>query len=225
MARAILAVTLALVLLAVSGSYGQQPANVYRLGFLEVAAPPASDRTPQNCPAKGDSYWQALVEGLRERGYVQGRNLVIECRYTEGQEERALTLAAELVNLNVDLLVAVSTRSVRAAKRATTTIPIVMVGVINPAGRGLVDSLARPGGNITGLSDDAGMGIFGKRLQLLKEAIPQASRVAVLTYDPQGERAFLPAVEAAASALHMTLQVHLIRQPEELESAFATMTK
>ena len=102
------------------------------------------------------------MEGLRERGYIQGQNLVIECRYTEGRDERAPALAAELVNLKVDLIVAANTNQVRAAKQATSTIPIVMHGVIDPVRRGLVASLARPGGNVTGLTDDAGLGIAGE---------------------------------------------------------------
>ena len=114
------------------------------------------------------------MEGLRERGYIQGQNLVIECRWTEGRPERAPALAAELVSLKVDLLVAATTANVRAAKQATSTIPIVMLGVIDPVGRGLVASLARPGGNVTGLTDDAGMEIVGKYLELLKEAVPRS---------------------------------------------------
>jgi putative ABC transport system substrate-binding protein len=122
--------------------------------------------------------------------------------------------------------VAFSTTNVRAAKQATTTIPIVMVGVINPEGRGIVDSLARPGGNVTGLAEDAGTEIVGKRLQLLKEAVPHASRVAVLTYQTQPpETVFRPVLEAAASALHVTLQVHEVREPEQLDGAFAAMTR
>ena len=211
--------------LTVSGVLGQQPAKVYRIGYLTTSGPPA-DRAPQNCPAKGNSYWQALVEGLHERGYVQGQNLVIECRYTEGREERAPALAAELVNLKVDLLLAYSTSNVRAAKQATSTIPIVMLGVVDPVGRGLVASLARPGGNVTGLTDDAGRQIAGKYLQLLKEAIPQVSRVAVLGYENRPpETIFQSDLEAAASALHVTLQVHEVREPEQLEGAFAAMTR
>ena len=112
------------------------------------------------------------MEGLRERGYIEGQNLVIECRYTEGRDERAPALAAELVSGKVDLLVAVGTNQVRPAKQATSTIPIVMVRVIEPVGRGLVASLAHPGGNVTGLTDTVGMQILGKHLQLLKQALP-----------------------------------------------------
>lgn len=208
-------------------SAAEQPARVYRIGYLVgTVGPPLSDRTPQGCPAQGSSLWQALLEGLRERGYVYGQNLVIECRWTEGREERAPALAAELVSLKVDLLLAFSAASVRAAKQATTTIPIVMVGVLDPAGRGLVASLARPGGNVTGVADDAGREIAGKYLQLIKEAVPQVSRVAVLGYanDPP-ETIFRPHLEAAARALNITLLVHELREPERLEGAFAAMNK
>jgi putative ABC transport system substrate-binding protein len=167
------------------------------------------------------------VEGLRERGYIQGQNLIIECRWTEGRPERAPALAAELVSLKVDLLVAVTTANVRAAKQATSALPIVMLGVINPAGQGLVASLARPGGNVTGLTDDAGTQIVGKYLQLLKEAVPQTSRVAELGYlrDPPEPPVFTADMEAAAKALNVTLQHYKVREPEKLEGAFAAMTK
>ena len=214
-------------------AHGQQPATVYRIGYLSTVGPPSVERTPQNCPSKGKGSpnWQAILEGLRERGYVQGQNLVIECRYTERQPERAPALAAELVGLKADLLLVFSTSNVRAAKQATSTIPIVMFGVIDPAGRGLVASLARPGGNVTGVADDAGTRIAGKYLQLLKEAVPKVSRVAVLTYltpsllSPSPEIVHEPELEAAARALDVTLQYHQVSEPEKLESAFAAMIK
>jgi putative ABC transport system substrate-binding protein len=207
-------------------SDGQQPAKVYRIGYLSGNTLAPSDRTAQGCPIKGNPFWQALVEGLREREYVQGQNLVIECRYTEGREERALGLATELVSLKVDLLVVFSTANVRAAKQATSTIPIVMVGVLDPVGRGLVASLARPGGNVTGLAGDAGKEIAGKYLQFLKEAVPAASRVAVLAYLVDvPENLFTPVLEAAARALNVTLQYYELREPEKLDGAFAAMTK
>lgn len=222
-------VAVALVLLAVPmPSDGQQPVKVYRIGFLAGVSPPPADRTPQGCPedGKGTRNWQALVEGLRERGYTQGQNLIIECRYTEGHPERAPALALELVSLKVDLLVAFSTPNVRATKQATSMIPIVMVGVIDPAGRGLVASLARPGGNVTGLAVDAGRQISGKYLQLLKEAVPKVSHVAVLTWLSDSPEPVLEAdLEAAARALKVKLQYYEVREPEKLEGAFAAMTK
>jgi putative ABC transport system substrate-binding protein len=122
--------------------------------------------------------------------------------------------------------VAFSTANVRAAKQATSTIPIVMIGVINPAGRGLVDSLARPGGNVTGLAEDAGVQIVGKYLQILKEAVPKVTRVAFLAYQSEPiEIVFRSEAEAAARALDVTPQFHYVREPEKLEGAFAAMTK
>ena len=203
---------------------GQQPAKVYRIGYLSPATLAPSDKSAQGCTIKGNPFWHALVEGLREREYVQGQNLVIECRYTEGREERALGLATELVNLKVDLLVAFSTTNVRAAKQATSTIPIVMMGVLDPVGRGLVASLARPGGNVTGVASDADPQIRAKYLQFLKEAVPTASRVAVLGYLTP-ETVFGPVLEAAALALDVTLQFYELREPEKLDGAFAAMTK
>ncbi|HSC47175.1 MAG TPA: ABC transporter substrate-binding protein [Gammaproteobacteria bacterium] len=207
----------------------QQPARVYHIGYLVGAVgPPLSDRTPQGCPpqGKGSSLWQALLEGLRERGYAQGQNLVIECRWTEGREERTPALAAELVSLKVDVLLVFSTASVRAAKQVTSTIPIVMLGVIDPAGRGLVASLARPAGNVTGVADDAGTEMAGRLLQLVKETVPRVSRVAVLGYENvPPETIYQSALEAAARALNVTLLVHELREPEKLEGAFAAMNK
>jgi putative ABC transport system substrate-binding protein len=148
------------VLAAPVPSPGQQPAKFYRIGLLHgFTPPPPTDTPPQQCPRKGGPWWQAWVEGLRERGYIPGQNLVIECRGTEGRDERAPARAAELVSLKPDLIVAVGTPNVRAAKQATSTIPIVMVGVSDPVERGLVASLAHPGGHVTGLTDEAGLEI------------------------------------------------------------------
>ena len=133
-------------------SGGQQPAKVYRIGFL--LAGPATPASPGGALMR-----EAFVEGLREHGYIEGQNLVIERRYTEGQDERAPALGAELVSLKPDLIVAHGTAQVRAVKQATSTIPIVMSGVMYPVQRGLVASLAHPGGNVTGLTDTVGMEI------------------------------------------------------------------
>jgi putative ABC transport system substrate-binding protein len=218
---------LTLCLLAVPlAADAQQPRKVYRIGYLSVSTG-GYETNPQHCPIKGTPTWQAMVEGLRERGYIPGQNLVIECRYTEGREERAPALAAELVSLKPDLLVVYGTVQVRAAKQATSTIPIVMLGVMDPVGRGLVASLAQPGGNVTGLADTP-MEMEGKRLQLLKEAVPKVSRVAVLSHpgstpDPLSHQQ--REIEAAAQALHVTLQKYDIRDPTEFTGAFAAMTK
>jgi putative ABC transport system substrate-binding protein len=204
----------------------QPAAKVYRIGYLGITTK-GREIGPQQCPVKGGSTWRAWLEGMRERGYVPGRNLVIECRWTEDRPERAPALAAELVNLKVDLLVAAGTPQVRAAKEATTEIPILMVGVLDPVRSGLVVDLARPGGNVTGLADNE-MEVEAKRLQLLKEIAPKLSRVAVLHYS--GGNPEMPAStfqaeeEAAARALGLTLQFHGVQAPAEIPAAFAAMT-
>ncbi len=231
---AALSVILALVLLAAPvPSHGQQSAKVYRIGWLGFDQAPRNT-TPQNCPTAGTPNWpawpnwQGWIEGLQKHGYIPGQNLVIECRWTEGRPERAPALAAELVSLKVDLIVANGTASVQATKQASSTIPIVMVGVIDPVGRGLVASLARPGGNVTGLTDSAGPEIAGKYLQLLKEAVPRVSRVAVLRRRPdplEPPSAYVGEAQAAARALNLTLQPYEVQDPEEFAGAFAAMTR
>jgi putative ABC transport system substrate-binding protein len=228
--EAVLSVVLALGLLAAPvPSSGQPPAKVYRIGLLSTATPPApTDTSPQHCPIKGDPLWQAMVEGLRERGYLPGQNLVIECRWTEGRDEHAPTLAAELVSLKVDLIVTIGNPATRAAKQATSTIPIVMVLVLDPVGFGIVASLAHPGGNLTGLAEAAGAEIAGKRLQLLKEAVPTVARVAILGYSADlvsRYGSYWTETQAAARALDLTLQSVGVQDPKDLEGAFSTMTK
>ncbi len=224
---AILSVLLFLVLLATPvPSPAQQPGKVYRIGVLFATSPPAApDASPHQCPLQGSPHWQAFLEGLREHGYVQGQNLVIECRYTQGQDERAPALAAELVRLTPDLLVASSTVSVRAAQQATRTIPILFVNVIDPVGRGLVTSLAHPGGNVTGVTNTL-REMEGKRLELLKEAVPRVSRVAIL-YRSSGtpEPLFAREREAAAQALGLMLQSYRVWDPTDFAGAFSAMTK
>jgi ABC-type uncharacterized transport system substrate-binding protein len=227
---AVLSAILALALLAIPlPSPGQQPASVYRIGWLVGGRSP-KDATPQNCPRKGGPVWQPWVQAMRERGYTPGQNLLVECRWTEGRDERAPALAAELVKLKVDLIVAANTNQVRAAKQATSTIPIVMRSVIDPVRRGLVGSLAHPGGNVTGLTDDAGMEILGRYLQLLMQAVPAASRFASLHAPASSSGDSAPTdwqsvLETEARALGVTLQSYHLRGPEELEGAFAAMTE
>jgi len=138
-----------------SAAEAQQPSKLYRIGYLGTNPPPAN-------------WWDALLDGLRERGYSEGRNLVFERRFSEGNAERFPELAAELVQLRVDLILVHTTPAAIAAKHATQTIPIVIPTAIDPVGAGLVASLARPGGNLTGLSSFAPE-LSGKRLELLKE--------------------------------------------------------
>jgi ABC-type uncharacterized transport system substrate-binding protein len=226
--KAIFIVALALALLAAPlPSDAQQPGKVYRIGYLWASTPPAAaDRTPQQCPIRGWHRWQAFLEGLREYGYLPGQNLLIECRWAEGRPERAPALAAELVSLQPDLIVAGGwSHNILAVKQATRTIPILMVTATDPVGRGVVASLAHPGGNVTGLTDTVGVEVSGKQLQILKEAVLKASRVAVL-YSPAASplRAWGTEREAAARALGLTLQTYLVQTPEELQGAFTAMT-
>jgi putative ABC transport system substrate-binding protein len=162
------------VLLAVAVvAKAQQPKKVPRIGYL-LAGDPASESTR----------FEAIRLALRELGYIEGKNIAIEYRYAEGKPGRNQELAAELVRLKVDIIVvAGGDPPIRAAKNATKTIPIIMVGVgLDPVVAGLVESLARPGGNVTGITN-LGPELAGKRLELLKEAVPKVSRVAVL-YSP-----------------------------------------
>jgi len=218
-------VVLVLSILAIPlAADAQQPGKVYRIGWLGISTG-GYETNPRHCPVKGDPYWQAWIEGLRERGYLPDQNLVIECRWTEGREDRAPALAKELVSLMPDLLAVYGTVQVRAAKQATSTSPIVMVGVIDPVRRGLVASLAHPGGNVTGLTHTAGVEIVGKYLELLNEAFPKVSRVAILGYSgSRPEPIFQRERDAAARKLGMTLQTFAVRSPEELAGAIAAMT-
>ena len=190
----------------------QAPAKVHRIGIL---SPAAEASTP---------LFEAFRQGLRELGYVEGQNIILEYRFAAGQPERFAALAAELVRLPVDLLVTDSTPATQAAKDATSTIPIVMTASGAPVEAGVVASLARPGGNVTGLSIMA-PGLGGKRLELLKAALPHISRVAVLwstgnlTSPPQWHE-----LEAAAHVLGVQLHPLEVPHPTELDSRFAATT-
>jgi putative ABC transport system substrate-binding protein len=165
--------------------------------------------------------WEAFRHGLRDQGYVEGTNIVLEYRFAAGQNERLPALAAELVQLQVDLIVTNSGAGAHAAKDATKTIPIVMA----TSGDLVVANLARPGGNITGLTLMA-PDLGGKRLEFLKEALPHVSRVAVLQNagDPRRQDA-LREIEAAARVLGLHLHALAVRHPDELDSVFAAMTR
>jgi putative ABC transport system substrate-binding protein len=193
----------------------QQTAKIARIGWL-------GDR-----PAAGPRL-EGFFKGLRDLDYVEGRNLMIEYRYAEGKPERYPALAAELVALKVDVIVSANTLGTLAAKQATKTIPIVFVGAADPVQSGLVTSLARPGGNATGLSA-LSPELVGKCLELLAQAVPGVSRVAVL-WEPgaQGERTdkdMLKGADVAARALGMRLQFVEARGPTEFDRAFSDMTK
>ena len=167
----------------------------------------------------------AFLQGLRDRGYVEGQNFVLVDRYAEGQQERLPELAVELVRLEVDIIVATTSGSAKAAKNATRTIPIVMAGGGDPVGVGLVASLARPGGNVTGPSM-MNAEIVGKRMQLLKEVVPGLVRVAVLVNSVNPIHAiFWRETEPAARELGLELQSFEARVPEDLEVAFVSATR
>jgi len=201
------------VLLAPLAADAQPPGKVPRIGVLTGLSP------------KGSPWIYGLREGLRGFGYLEGQNIALEWRWTHGKAERFPDLAAELVRLKVDVIVATNNPAIHAAQRATRTIPIVMVIATDPVGLGFVASLARPGGNITGLSVQS-RETGGKRLELLKEAVPNVSRVAVL-WDPTepGRRDQVGEVEVAARALGVQVQLVEARSPSELDSAFAAMTR
>jgi ABC-type uncharacterized transport system substrate-binding protein len=216
MKKKMTALALSTVLFAVCFSaQAQQPGKVYRVGVLTNVPP----RAPEAAPL-----WGAFQQGLREHGWIEGQNIIIEFRWTEGEVGRLPSLAAELVGLKVDLLVTVSTLGARAAKQATSAIPIVMVYVADPVEEGLVASLARPGGNVTGLTFIVGPEVVGKYLELLKETVPKLSRVAVLFHQTT-PRIFLKEAQAAAQTLIVKLQPLEVRGPNDLEGAFATMIK
>jgi putative ABC transport system substrate-binding protein len=192
----------------------QQPTKIPRIGYLSGVAPSAiSDRT------------EAFRHGLRELGYVDGKNIVIEWRYAEEKPDRLPALAAELVRLKVDLIVTNGSPPTRSAKEATNTIPIVMAQDPDPVGSGFVASLARPGGNITGLSN-LGPELSGKRLELLKEVVPKLSRVAVFgTSTFPGNAQNLRETELAAGALALKLQYLDVLDPKDIEAAFRGASK
>ena len=169
--------------------------------------------------------YEAFRQGLRELGYMEGKNIVIEYRYAEGKPDRLSDLAAELVRLKVDIIVSAGPQATRAAKEATNTIPIVMAQEGDPVGTGFVASLAQPGGNITGLSTLAPE-ISGKRLELLKEIVPKLSRVAVFgTSTRTGQRTSVKRAELAAGALKVKLQYLDVLDPKDIETAFRAASK
>ena len=196
------------------GSFAQQPAKIFRIGYLG-----------QESNLVSMSLVEALRAGLRDLGYVEGKNIIIEFRWAEGQNDRLPGLAAELVRLKVDVIVTSATPQSLAAKRATTTIPIVMATVGGPVATGLVASLARPGGNATG-SAVFSVELMAKRLELLMEAFPRIRRVAVL-WNPTNpvQRLSVEAMEDAARRLKVAVQRFEARTPNEIESAFAAMAK
>ena len=194
----------------------QPPAKVPRIAYLG------------NVPAYAVPYLEAFRQGLRERGYIEGQNLTIEYRWAEEQYERYPDLAAELVRLKPDVIVTFADRAIHAAKNATSTIPIVFISAGDPVGTKLVASLAKPGGNITGVAFEEGPEQAAKRLQLLKEAVPEVSRVAILSDAgaPVGVRAsYTRELRVAARAMGMTLHLMGVGGPADLKTAFAAIVR
>ncbi|HMF48824.1 MAG TPA: ABC transporter substrate-binding protein [Candidatus Saccharimonadales bacterium] len=201
---------LIITLAVVSGTaHAQQPTKIPRIGFLGSPSPSAN-------AARNEAFRQ----GLRELGYVEGKNIIVEWRFAEGKLDRVPALAAELVRLNVNVIVSGGSGSTRPANEATNTIPIVMAQDPDPVGNGFIASLARPGGNITGLSTLAPE-LSGKQLELLKEIVAKLTRVAVFgtSTSPANAQA-LREVELAAGAFKVQLQYLDIRSPKDIEPAF-----
>ncbi len=196
-----------------------QPPKIARIGYLVTG----SLESPEVRVRR-----DAFRTGLRELGYVEGQNIVIEYRGADGKIERLLGLATELTRLRVDLIMAVATPAARAAQQATTAIPIVATAMGDPVRDGLVASLARPGGNVTGTTF-LGPELVPKRLELLKQALPRVSRVAGLwhpgAFSERTMRDMLKETEAAAGTLGVQLQLVGVRSPDEFDRAFATMTR
>lgn len=210
--RRFLTTSVAGVLATTAGVHAQPTARIYRVGFL-LTLPPGENVHLVN----------ALEQGLRELGYLEGRNLVVERRSAEGSLERLPALAAELVRLNVDVIVTGSNPVIATVQRATTTIPVVMAVSRDPVGAGFVASLARPGANITGFANEATPEIIGKNLALLKEAVPGLSRVGFLWNPGDGTPA--TALEGAARGLNVSVQLVEIRRRNDLNHAFAEMVR
>ncbi len=209
-------IALALAILTASfAAAAQSPGKLYRIGYL--ANTPTT--TPEFAPL-----WQALIERLRERGWVEGKDFVFEPRYAEGRRERFAPLAADLVQREVDLIIAAGTLGTAAAKQATSTIPIVMFQVGDPVGMGLVASLARPGANITGVGG-VGPELHVKMLELLSQVIPKVSRMAVLRNPAMASHAAVlrQEIEPAAAALSIKLETFEYRTAEDFATTFAAM--
>ena len=190
----------------------QQPKKIPRIGYLSTGS-------------RSSAVDEAFQQGLRDFGYIEGQNITIEYRSTEGMAERLPNLATELVQLKVDIIVVGGSPATQAPKNATKTIPIVMTNVTDPVGIGLVASLAHPGGNVTGLSN-VGSDLGGKQLELLKEAFPKISRVAVLSDSAiPGNALWLREMKVAAEAFRITLQPVDVHRPDDFERAFSAIKK
>ena len=205
------------------------------LGLGLFAAPPAAAAQPAakthrigvllpSTSAESSHQLEAFRQGLRERGYIDGKNIVLEARFSEGRHDRLSALASELVRLKVDVIAAGATPGALAAKNATGTIPIVIVITADPVARGLVTSLARPGGNLTGVTT-LSKELSAKQLELLKEAVPRVTRVAILVNPANPDTgASVKGLEAAARVLGVQHQILEVRDPNEFDNAFVAMS-
>jgi ABC-type uncharacterized transport system substrate-binding protein len=213
----ILCLVLIIIFLTPLSSEAQRLGKTHRLGFLAFGSPPPN-------PAPPEFPFEAFRQRLQELGYIEGQNLVIERRYARGKLEMLPVFAAELVQDRVDIIVTSGASAVRAAQQATVTIPIVMAGAPDPVAFGLVASLARPGANVTGLSDSAGREIEGKRLELLKESFPRIARVAVVL-DSASRVDITPAQEAARALGLSLLFSPETATPAEFTSSIALLVR
>src|SRR5262245_44094461 len=213
--RSILGLPLALALVAPPLMADAQPASVARIGYIvggsRSGPPPPSD---------------GFRQGLRDLGYVEGRDVVIEFRFADGRLDRFPELAADLVRLNVDVIVAPGTAAAQAARKASATIPIVTVTAADPIENGLIQSFARPGGTVTGLTMSPGPAMGGKLMALLKEAVPRLSRVAALTNPLTPPHADLVKdMESAARKVGVGFHPVAARRVEDIDGAFAAMSR
>jgi len=212
--KTIIVLLIGLTLASVHLAEAQQPTKIPRIGFLAAVSLSANS-----------ARFEAFRQGLRELGYMEGKNIIIEWRSSEGKADRLPGLAAELVRLKVDMIVSGGSTATRPAKEATNTIPIVMAQDTDPVGNGFVASLARPGGNITGLATLAPE-LSGKQLELMKEIVPRLSRVAVFgTSTRSGNAQSLKETELAAGAFGVKLQYLDILSPKDIETAFRAASK
>jgi putative ABC transport system substrate-binding protein len=193
-------------------AWAQRPSKVYRIGYLSLRVR----------PAPGDEFF---VQALRELGYVEGSNLIIEYRWAAEDLQRLPSLAAELVALNVDVIVTSTTPPAKAVKAATNTIPIIMVNVADPVSSGLVASLGHPGGNVTGLTSQT-TDLTAKQLQLVHEILPRATRIGLLALDGSPLTPLtIAAMKAGAQAMNLEVATQLVTKPDELRGAFAKFQK
>jgi putative tryptophan/tyrosine transport system substrate-binding protein len=198
-------------------AFAQQAGKVWRIGFLAARS--------RSTPSNPDVYYDAFVQGMRELGYIEGKNIVIEWRFADQKYERLPELAAELVRLNPEVIVTHATPATKALQRATTIIPIVFAAIGNPQGSGIVASLARPGGNITGMSL-MDLDVSPKHLELLKTMVPALSRAAVIANPNVANHVnILKSVQDSAQALGVKILPVRAGTPEEIERGFAAMRR